>query len=145
MKISRPKTNKGSSSKEKRARGDNAAADERPTSSSSTSSTSSLTSSTFDRFEAEILSLLRSRRPGTNCCPSEVPRGLLAREKKKQKQEGGGGGGGGAGGDWRSQMPAVREAAARLVERGQLEITQGGVAVADPRGFKGPIRLRLVE
>lgn len=79
-------------------------------------------------LEAAILSLLRSREPGSNCCPSEVPRRLLGEK-----------------GDWRRRMPAVREAAARLVERGELEITQKGVAVSDPRNFKGPIRLRLAR
>lgn len=43
-------------------------------------------------------------------------------------------------------MPVVREAAARLFERGELEIMQKGVAVmGDPRNIKGPIRLKLVS
>lgn len=44
--------------------------------------------------------------------------------------------------DWRGLMPATREAAARLVARGMLEVTQKGVVV-DPAAAKGPIRLRL--
>ena len=39
-------------------------------------------------------------------------------------------------------MPATREAAARLVARGLLEVTQEG-NVVDPAVAKGPIRLRL--
>ena len=85
-------------------------------------------SSVVAELEAATLDLLRSRNPGTNCCPSEVPRRLLGEKS----------------GDWRRLMPAVREAAARLVERGELEITQRGVAVSDPRDLRGPIRLRLV-
>ena len=105
-----------------------------PSSTSSTSSPgddasgASESDSSVAELEAAILDLLRSRKPGTNCCPSEVPRRLLGEK-----------------GDWRRLMPAVREAAARLVERGRLEITQRGVAVSDPRGFRGPIRLRLVR
>ena len=96
--------------------------------STSTSSTSKFDSGVVAELEAAILKLLRSRKPGANCCPSEVPR-MLSGEK---------------GGDsWRSRMPAVREAAARLVESGQLEITQRGSPVPDPRDFRGPIRLRL--
>ena len=83
-------------------------------------------------FETAILSLLRSRKPGTNCCPSEVPRRLVSERGTKGER------------DWRRSMPAVREAAARLVDKKMLEITQKGVAVSDPRKLKGPIRLRLV-
>ena len=36
----------------------------------------------------------------------------------------------------------TRDVAARLADLGVIEITQRGVAVS-PRGFKGPIRLRL--
>lgn len=80
-------------------------------------------------LEVAILALLRSRKPGASCCPSEVPRRIL-----------------GENGDWRSRMPVVREAAARLFERGELEIMQKGVAVmGDPRNIKGPIRLKLVS
>lgn len=39
-------------------------------------------------------------------------------------------------------MHATRDVAARLADLGVIEITQRGVAVS-PRGFKGPIRLRL--
>lgn len=44
--------------------------------------------------------------------------------------------------DWRSLMPATREAAVELALSGELEITQKGQQVA-PKNFKGPIRLRL--
>lgn len=105
---------------------------------------------TIAELESAILELLRSRAPGSNCCPSEIPRrmplasssevpsaaGEKRRKKsKKEKQEEG----------WRALMPATRKAAARLVERGLLVITQGGLPVSDPRSFKGPIRLKLAD
>jgi len=80
------------------------------------------------KLESSVLALLRSRSPGTNCCPSEIPRRITSNES-----------------EWRALMPATREAAARLMEQGVLVITQKGAAVADPRNFKGPIRLKLVE
>lgn len=76
-------------------------------------------------LEAAIVSLLSTRRSGSNCCPSEVPRRLL-----------------GESGPWRPLMPAVRAAAARLEARGRVWVTQGGARV-DPATAKGPIRLRL--
>ncbi len=44
--------------------------------------------------------------------------------------------------EWRPLMQPTRDAAARLVARGLLEITQKG-QVVDPSTAKGPIRLRL--
>lgn len=139
-KTSRQKTIKKRSSSSAEKAGDECPGP--PPSAVSTSTPTSSEASESDpsvvaELEAAILSLLRSRRPGTTCCPSEVPRRMLLGEKR-------GRGTGGGDRDWRRQMPAVREAAARLAERGQLEITQGGVAVPGPREFRGPIRLRLV-
>jgi hypothetical protein len=71
-----------------------------------------------------ILDLLAQRAPGRTICPSEAARRL----------------GGDAG--FRPLMPVVREAAAELVSRGELEVTQKG-RVIDPAGARGPIRLRL--
>ena len=99
-----------------------------PSTSTPTPTSEEESESDLAELETAILSLLRSRKPGTTSCPSEVPRRMLVGEK----------------GDWRNRMPAVREAAARLVESGQIEITQKGNVVSDPRCFKGPIRLRLV-
>ena len=70
-----------------------------------------------------ILDLLGRRAPGRTICPSEAARAL--------------------GGDdgFRPLMPLVREAAAALVERGELEVTQSG-EVVDLATARGPIRLR---
>ena len=48
------------------------------------------------------------------------------------------------GATWRDWMEPVREAARRLVVRGELEILQGG-HVVDASAARGPIRLRRVE
>ena len=73
-------------------------------------------------FENQILELLKKRGRGLTICPSEV----LPMEEKKDKLK----------------MEEVRQAARRLVHKGQLEITQKG-QVVDPSEFKGAIRLRL--
>lgn len=73
------------------------------------------------RLEREILSLLESRT--TTICPSEVARRV-------------------GGDEWRAWMEPSRQAARRLVARGEVEILQGGRLV-DPSTAKGPIRLRL--
>jgi hypothetical protein len=44
------------------------------------------------------------------------------------------------GDDWRDLMPAAREAAARLADRGEIEVTQRGERV-DALAARGPIRL----
>ncbi|MEM9176658.1 MAG: DUF3253 domain-containing protein [Myxococcota bacterium] len=62
---------------------------------------------------------------GATFCPSEVARSL-------------------GGEDWRDWMEPVREAARRLVVRGELEILQGG-HVVDASTARGPIRLRRIE
>jgi len=73
-------------------------------------------------LERTILALLAAREPGRTICPSEAARAAAQ--------------------DWRAAMPAVREAAAGLADRGELEVTQRG-EVVDPRTARGPIRLRL--
>lgn len=62
---------------------------------------------------------------GATFCPSEVARTV-------------------GGEDWRACMEAVREAARRLVVRGELEVLQRG-SVVDASTARGPIRLRRVE
>ena len=74
-----------------------------------------------ERIEGEILALLAARAPGATVCPSEAAR-TLAPE------------------DWRALMQPVRDAAAALADRGELEVTQRGRPV-DPRAARGPIRL----
>ena len=73
-------------------------------------------------FESELLELLRARGAGKTICPSEI----LSEELKKDK----------------GTMENVRQAARRLVAKGEIEITQKG-NVVDPSTAKGPIRLKL--
>ncbi|HEX5749315.1 MAG TPA: DUF2256 and DUF3253 domain-containing protein [Archangium sp.] len=76
-----------------------------------------------DPLEQLILDVLATRAREATVCPSEVARA--------------------AGEDgWRERMEPVREAARRLVARGELDILQGG-RVVDPSTARGPIRLRL--
>lgn len=74
-------------------------------------------------LEAKILDLLERRAAGATLCPSDV-----AREAA------------GPGEDWNALMEPVREAARRLVAKGQLVIMQKG-RVVDPSTARGPIRL----
>jgi hypothetical protein len=65
--------------------------------------------------------LLDERVSGRTICPSEAARAV--------------------GGDaWRELMPAAREAAARMAERGEALVTQKGKEV-DARTARGPIRV----
>ena len=76
-------------------------------------------------LEAAILSLLNARGGDKTICPSEAAHQV--------------------GGDaWRDLMEPAKQAARRLVARGQAEITQGG-RVVDPSTAKGPIRVRLTR
>jgi len=74
-------------------------------------------------LERAILDLLASRAAAATICPSEAARRV---------------------GDpltWRTLMDATRMAARRLVERGEVEVVQGG-RVVDPSIAKGPLRIR---
>jgi hypothetical protein len=75
-----------------------------------------------DDLEQRILTMLASRKPTSTICPSDVARDV-------------------APDDWRPLMDPVRAAASRLVEAGQVEITQHG-EVVDLDTVKGPIRIR---
>ncbi len=79
---------------------------------------------TREQAEATIAGLLAQRDPGKTICPSDAARRL--------------------GGDdaFRPLMPLVREAAAAMVARGELEVTQRG-RVVEPGSARGAIRLRL--
>ena len=79
-------------------------------------------------LEAEILRLLANRQPGASICPSEVARRLGGPDEA----------------DWRPLMPAVRAAAQRLADAGELEVTQGGRPVSGT-ATRGPVRLRRPE
>ena len=74
-------------------------------------------------LEEAIRDLLSSREAGASICPSEAARRVAE------------------GDEWRPLMEPSRRAARRLVDRGEIEITQGGVRV-DPSTARGPIRLR---
>ena len=74
-------------------------------------------------LERRILAMLGARARTSSICPSDVARDVSAD-------------------DWRPLMEPVRRAARRLVDRGEVEITQGG-SVVDPSTAKGPIRIRL--
>lgn len=74
------------------------------------------------QLEGTIRTLLAARAADATICPSEAARAI--------------------GGDgWRALMEPARQAARRLVARGEIEITQQG-HVVDPSTAKGPIRLR---
>lgn len=75
------------------------------------------------RLERAILDLLAQRASGATICPSEAAR-LVAGED-----------------GWRDLMQPARDAAARLVAAGEVEVTQGG-EVVDVATARGPVRIR---
>ncbi|OLR91776.1 DUF3253 domain-containing protein [Actinokineospora bangkokensis] len=79
-----------------------------------------------DPTPERIAEVLRARLArGTSACPSEIARALRPR-------------------GWRPLMDPVREVAARLAERGELEVTQRGEPV-DPARARGPVRYRRAK
>ncbi|TLM85124.1 DUF3253 domain-containing protein [Pseudarthrobacter sp. NamE5] len=82
-------------------------------------------SATGQQLEAAILELLAARAATSSICPSDAARAV-------------------GGENWRGLMEPARTAARRLVQAGEVEITQGG-AVVDPATAKGPIRIRRVK
>lgn len=78
-----------------------------------------------DELEAAILRLLAARREGATICPSDAARAVAGDDEA----------------DWRPRMDDARAAAARLVERREVVITQGG-EVVDLSSARGPIRIR---
>ena len=87
--------------------------------------TADQTSDVDGRLEQTILELLDSRAPTSTICPSDAARAV-------------------GDDDWRGLMDASRGAAARLVARGEVEITQGGEPV-DLATARGPIRIRRLR
>jgi hypothetical protein len=79
------------------------------------------------QLEAAITGLLAQRAASATICPSDAAR-LVA-------------GTGTDGTAWRHLMEPARRAARRLVDRGEVVITQGG-HVVDPSTARGPIRIR---
>lgn len=81
-----------------------------------------------DKMETAILELLASRREGATICPSDAARRVAGDDPD----------------DWRPRMDEARAAAARLVDRGEAVVTQGGEPV-DPALARGPIRIRRAD
>lgn len=77
-------------------------------------------------LESAILGLLAQRDVGATICVSEAARAV------------------GEPDDWRSLMEPARRAAGRLVDAGQVVVTQRG-EVVDLATARGPIRLRRVD
>jgi Protein of unknown function (DUF3253) len=75
------------------------------------------------RLEETILDLLAHRARTSTICPSDAARAVGDEDS------------------WRDLMEPARRAARRLVDRGEVDITQGG-HVVDPSSAKGPIRIR---
>ncbi|WP_328496837.1 DUF3253 domain-containing protein [Streptomyces sp. NBC_00414] len=80
------------------------------------------------RLERAILELLERRAPAATICPSDAARAVYEGDDD----------------GWRALMEPARRAARRLVEAGEVEITQGGRAV-EPAKARGPIRIRRVR
>ncbi|ROR67265.1 DUF3253 domain-containing protein [Agrococcus jenensis] len=83
---------------------------------------------TDDAMETAILELLATRRPGATICPSDAARRVAGDDPTA----------------WRPRMDDARAAAARLVDRGEVVITQRGDPV-DPELARGPIRIRRIH
>ncbi|MEU8679584.1 DUF3253 domain-containing protein [Streptomyces sp. NPDC048560] len=77
------------------------------------------------RLERAILELLERRDPKATICPSDAARAVYE----------------GEGDGWRALMEPARRAATRMVEAGEVEITQSGSPV-EPSKVRGPIRIR---
>jgi hypothetical protein len=78
-----------------------------------------------DALERAITALLAARPRGATICPSEACRAVFHDVDA-------------------DHMERTRRAARRLVARGTVVITQGGVVV-DPSRARGPIRLRRLD
>lgn len=74
-------------------------------------------------LEHAILDLLAQRATTSTICPSDAARSVGTEDS------------------WRDLMEPARQAAARLVDRGEVEITQEG-RVVDLATARGPIRIR---
>ena len=77
------------------------------------------------RLESTILDLLAQRARTSTICPSDAARAVGGQDEDT----------------WRDLMEPARRAARRLVDRGEVVITQGG-KVVDPSTAKGAIRIR---
>ncbi|MFF8828573.1 DUF3253 domain-containing protein [Streptomyces sp. NPDC015131] len=77
------------------------------------------------RLEQTILELLERRAPTATICPSDAARAVYEGDDD----------------GWRALMEPARRAARRLVEAGEVQITQSGRPV-EPDAARGPIRIR---
>lgn len=77
------------------------------------------------RLESTILDLLAQRARTSTICPSDAARAVGGDDEQ----------------EWRDLMEPARRAARRLVDRGEVVITQGG-KVVDPSRATGAIRIR---
>lgn len=77
------------------------------------------------RLESTILDLLAQRARTSTICPSDAARAVGGQDEDT----------------WRDLMEPARRAARRLVDRGEVVITQGG-KVVDPSTARGAIRIR---
>ena len=80
-----------------------------------------------ERLESTILDLLSRRARTSTICPSDAARAVGGDDEET----------------WRALMEPARRAARRLVDRGEVVITQGG-KVVDPSTARGAIRIRKV-
>jgi hypothetical protein len=79
-------------------------------------------SATDRKLEEAIRSLLAARAATSTICPSDAARAVSPDA-------------------WRELMEPARRAARRMVDAGEVDITQKG-SVVDPSHVKGPIRIR---
>ncbi|GAC1659769.1 MAG: hypothetical protein NVS9B15_23070 [Acidobacteriaceae bacterium] len=84
---------------------------------------------TDSALEQSILRLLHARGAGKTICPSDAARKVADSDDEAL---------------WRPLMERARQAARRLVARGDIVITQVG-HVVDPSTARGPIRLKLTS
>ncbi|KAK5201619.1 hypothetical protein BJ546DRAFT_834093 [Cryomyces antarcticus] len=94
-------------------------------------------SSTSTLVQDRLNELLAAREYPKTCCPSEVPRSFSRQELQQLGATG-----------WRDLMPAVREIAFEMRDRGEVEIMQRGEALDPGVGLEqvqGPIRVRKVQ
>jgi hypothetical protein len=75
-----------------------------------------------DELQSAIRELLADRADAATICPSEAARRVDPA-------------------NWRELMEPARQAARRLVDRGEVQVVQGG-RVVDPATARGPIRIR---
>ncbi|MER6746591.1 DUF3253 domain-containing protein [Streptomyces fungicidicus] len=77
------------------------------------------------RLEKAIMSLLERRADTASICPSDAARAVYEGDDD----------------GWRALMEPARRAAWRLVNDGEVEVTQGGRPVVETE-TRGPVRIR---